>query len=110
MSFGKMNTFISIVEKQQITDDEGFKTETEVTLAEVRAYREGRHGSERWANMAQFSTATDLFRFRVIPNVTVTTEMRILCDGHVFEITSIEDVKGRGMYLEALVQEVKKSG
>ena len=110
MSFGKMNTFISIVEKQQTTDNDGFKTEIEVTLAEVRAYREGRHGSERWANMAQFSTATDLFRFRTIPNVTVTTEMRILCDGHTFEITSIEDVKGRGMYLEALVQEVKKSG
>lgn len=105
-----MNTFISIVEKQITTDDEGFKTETDVTLAEIRAYREGRHGSEKWANMATYSTATDLFRFRVIPNVTVTTEMRILCDGHTFEITSVEDVKGRGMYLEVLGQEVKKSG
>lgn len=110
MSFGKMNSFITIVEKQHTTDDEGFKTETDVTVAEVRAYREGRHGSEKWANMAQFSTATDLFRFRVIPNVTVTTEMKILCNGHTFEIFSVEDVKGRGMYLEALVQEVKQSG
>ena len=95
MSFGKMNTFISIVEKQFTQDDEGFKTETDVTVAEVRAYREGRHGSEKWANMASFSTATDLFQFRVIPGVTVTTDMRILCDGHTFEITSVEDVKGR---------------
>lgn len=110
MSFGKMNTFISIVEKRFTQDDEGFSTETDVTIAEVRAYREGRHGSEKWANMAIYSTATDLFRFRVIPNVTVTTEMRILCDGHVFEITSVEDVKGKGMYLEVLGQEVKKSG
>lgn len=55
MSFGKMNTFISIVEKQFTQDDEGFKTETDVTVAEVRAYREGRHGSEKWANMASFS-------------------------------------------------------
>ena len=94
MSFGKMNSFITIVEKQHTTDDEGFKTETDVTVAEVRAYREGRHGSEKW----------------VIPNVTVTTEMKILCDGHTFEIFSVEDVKGRGMYLEALVQEVKQSG
>lgn len=107
MSFGKMNTFISIVEKQFTQDDEGFKTETDVTVAEVRAYREGRHGSEKWANMASFSTATDLFQFRVIPGVTVTTDMRILCDGHTFEITSVEDVKGRGMYLEVLVQEVR---
>ena len=110
MSYGKMNTFITIVEKQFTQDDEGFSTETDVTIAEVRAYREGRHGSEKWANMATYSTATDLFRFRVIPNVTVTTEMRILCDGHIFEITSVEAVKGRGMYLEVLGQEVKKSG
>ena len=38
MSFGKMNTFISIVEKQFTQDDEGFKTEADVTVAEVRAY------------------------------------------------------------------------
>ena len=110
MSFGKMNTFIAIVEKQHATDDEGFSAETDVTVAEVRAYREGRHGSEKWANMAQFSSATDLFRFRVIPNLTVTTDMRILCGGHTFEIFSVEDVKGRGMYLEVLAQEVKQSG
>ena len=110
MSFGKMNTIITIVAKQHTTDDEGFKTESDVTVAEVRAYREGRHGSEKWANMASFSTATDLFRFRVIPGVTVTTEMRILCDGHIFEITSVEDVRGKGMYLEVLVEEVKQSG
>ena len=110
MSFGKMNTFISIVEKQFTHDDEGFKTETDVTVAEVRAYREGRHGSEKWANMATYSTATDLFRFRVIPGVTVTTEMKILCSGHTFEITSVEDVRGKDMYLEVLVEEVKQSG
>ncbi len=107
MSFGKMNTFIAIVEKQHATDDEGFSTETDVTVAEVRAYREGRHGSEKWANMAQFSSATDLFRFRAIPGITVTTDMRILCGSHTFEIFSVEDVKGRGMYLEAMAQEVR---
>lgn len=110
MSYGKMNTFIDIVEKQFIQDDEGFTTETDVTVASIRAYREGRHGSERWANMALYSTATDLFRFRVIPGVTVTTDMKILCVGHTFEITSVEDVRGRGMYLEVLGREVKESG
>ena len=62
MSFGKMNTFLSIVEKQFTQDEDGFKTEMDVTVAKVRAYREGRHGSEKWANMASFSTATDLFQ------------------------------------------------
>ena len=109
MSFGKMNVFIDIVQKVT-TDDEGFKVETDEVLASIRAYREGRHGSEKWANMAAFTTATDLFRFRAIPNLTVTTDMKIICSGHTFGITSVEDVKGRGMYLEALVQEVEKSG
>lgn len=78
MSFGKMNKFIEIMQKQIALDDEGFQTETDVVLATVRAYREGRHGSEKWANRAAFSEATDLFRFRIIPNVKITTDMRIL--------------------------------
>lgn len=110
MSFGKMNTRIQIARKVITTDDEGFKTETNEVLASVRAYREGRHGSEKWANMALFSTATDLFRFRVIPNVKVTTDLKILCDGITFEINSVENIKGKGMYIEILASEVKPSG
>ncbi len=110
MSFGKMNTRIQIARKVITTDDEGFKTETNEVLASVRAYREGRHGSGKWANMAAFSTATDLFRFRTIPHLEVTTEMRILCGNKTFEITSVEDVKGRGMYIEVLAKEVEPSG
>ena len=61
MSFGKMNTLIDLVKKEVSVDAEGFKSEKEVTQASVRAYREGRHGSERWANMAAFWEATALF-------------------------------------------------
>ena len=110
MSFGKMNTFIDIVEKRTVKDSEGFSTETDTVLASVRAYREGRHGNEKWANRAQFSEATDLFRFRCIPGVTVTTAMVIVNSDGRFEITSVEDVKGRRMYIEVLAKEVKPSG
>ena len=110
MSFGKMNTQIQITQKQVTLDGEGFQTESNVVVATVRAYREGRHGSEKWANRAAFSEATDLFRFRTIPGLIVTTNMRLLCDGSVFEITSVKDVKGRGMYIEVLCKEVKPSG
>ena len=110
MSFGKMNTQIQITQKQITLDNEGFQTETDVVVATVRAYREGRHGSEKWANRAAFSEATDLFRFRAIPGVRISTDMRLFCDGSVFEITSVEDVKGRGMYIEALAKEVQPSG
>jgi len=110
MSYGKMNTFIDLVEKQTVKDSEGFSTETDIVLASVRAYREGRHGNEKWANRAAFSEATDLFRFRCIPNIIVTTAMVIVCDDGRFEITSVEDVKGRGMYTEVLAKEVKPGG
>lgn len=110
MSFGKMNTFIDITEKQTIKDSEGFATEAKTVLVSVRAYREGRHGSEKWANMAAFSEATDLFRFRVIPGTAIITAMVIACDSERFEITSVEDVKGRGMYTEVLAKAVKPSG
>jgi len=73
MSVGKMNTFINLIQTQITKDSEGFSVETDVIIASIRAYREGRHGTTKWANMATFSDATDLFRFRSIPNVTVTT-------------------------------------
>lgn len=110
MSFGKMNTLIDIVEKVTIKDAEGFRTEVDNIVASVRAYREGRHGNEKWANRAQFSEATDLFCFRRIPNVTVTTAMVVVNNEGRFVITSVEDVKGRGMYIEVLAKEVKPSG
>lgn len=106
MSFGKMNTFIDIIETRKIKDSEGFTSTEDVVLASVRVYREGRHGSERWANLAAFSEATDLFRFRRIPGLTVTTEMVLVCDDGRFQITSVEDVKGRRMYVEVLAKKV----
>ena len=62
MSYGKMNTFIDIVEKVTMKDAEGFRTEVDNIIASVKAYREGRHGNEKWANRSTFSEATDLFR------------------------------------------------
>lgn len=106
MSFGKMNGFADIVITKRIKDSEGFSTTADEILASVRVYREGRHGSERWANLAAFSEATDLFRFRVIPDLTVTTDHILVCEDGRFEITSVEDVKGRGMYTEVLAKKV----
>lgn len=106
MSFGKMNGFADIKAVTTIKDSEGFTSIVETTLASIRIYREGRHGSVRWANLAAFSEATDLFRFRTIPGVTVTTDHFIVCDGDRFDITSVENVKGRGMYTEVLAKRV----
>ena len=110
MSYGKMSTLVDIVKPTITTDEDGFRIVSDEVLATVRAYREGRHGSERWANRAAFTDATDLFRFRVIPKLTIGTDMALACGAERFEITSVEDVKGRGMYVEVLARKVESSG
>ena len=110
MSFGRMNTLISIVFEVVTKDAEGFATKTDRVIASMFAYREGRHGSQKWVNRAAFSEATDLFRFRTIPGLNVSTAHVILCGDDHFEITSVEDVKGRGMYIEALARRVTPDG
>lgn len=106
MSFGKMNGFADIIITKRVKDNEGFSTTVDEVLASVRVYREGRHGSQRWANLSAFSEATDLFRFRSIPGLTITTDHILVCEDGRFEITSVEDVKGRGMYIEVLAKKV----
>ena len=105
-----MGTLVSITEVLVTKDAEGFATKADNILVSVHAYREGRHGSQKWVNRASFSEATDLFQFRVIPGLTVTTAHVILCGDDRFEITSVEDVKGRKMYLEVLGKRVMADG
>lgn len=110
MSFGKMNSFIDIISTQPIKDSEGFATIGDTILASVRAYKEERHGNEQWANRAAFSTATALFRFRKIPGITITTSHILVCEDGRYNIASVEDVSGRGMYVEVLAEKVIASG
>ena len=107
MSLGQMNGFADIVKTKQVKDSEGFIRSEDEVIASIRVYREGRHGSERWANLAAFSEATDLFRFRCIPGLTVTTDHFLVCENCRYDIVSVENVKGRGMYIEVLA---KRSG
>ena len=104
MSFGKMNGFADIVKNRQVKDSEGFTHSEDEALASVRVYQEGRHGSQRWANLAAFSEATDLFRFRCIPGLTVTTDHVLITEDGRYDIVSVENVKGRGMYTEVLAK------
>ena len=41
-----------------------------------------------------------------IPGVEVSTKLFLLCEGCRYDITSVEDVKGRGMYVEILAKKV----
>ena len=106
MSFGKMRELIDIVETVTVKDADGFATSTDDVLASVRAYHEERHGNTSWANRASFSTASSLFRFRVILDFHVTPSHQIICRGERYKILSVEDVRGRGMYVECLAERI----
>ena len=67
MGLGLMNKKAQLCTIQNTTDPEGFVSSLLVVLADLRVFVESRHGSERWANLASFSEATDLFRFRKYP-------------------------------------------
>lgn len=107
MSFGKMNTLVDIVSTAPVKDAEGFVAGGDSILATVRAYREEKHGNECWANRAVFSTASALFRFRKHPALTVTTDMTMVCDTGRYRILSVDDVRGRGMYIEVLAEKLE---
>lgn len=109
MSYGKMNTIIDIISAAPSKDADGFVTTGDHVVASVRAYKEDRHGNERWANMAAFSEATALFRFRNIPDIEITTSLFIVCDSERYRIVSAEDVRGRGMYIEVLAEKLEPS-
>ncbi len=107
MSYGKMNKFIEILAAAPVIDAEGFTAPGDTVLANVRAYREDRHGNERWANMAAFSAATSLFRFRAVPGLVIEPSLFIVCGEERFRILSAEDVKERGMYVEVLAERLE---
>lgn len=111
MSFGKMSTRISIAREETSKDADGFSETIDVVLAKnIMAYKENRHGTEKWANRAAFSTASALFRFRKIYGLMVDATMFILCDDGRYKILSVEpDVRSRGMYIEVLADIVRPS-
>ena len=108
MSFGKMSEHVTIIRVHHEKDADGFAQPRDEVLARVRAYHEQRHGNVKWANRAAFSEATALFRFRVIPGLSVEPLYIIVCGLKRFEVLSVEVLGKR--YVEALCKEVTAVG
>jgi hypothetical protein len=103
-----MSTPAALIRVHHEKDADGFAETHDEPLARVRAYHEQRHGNVKWANRAAFSEATALFRFRVIPGVTVEPLYIIVCGLKRFEVLSVEVLGGR--YVEILCREVEPRG
>ena len=110
MSFGKMGSFINILSTEPVKDADGFTSHRDTVLASVRAYFEQKNSTERWRSMSQSSEVNALFRFRTIPGLELSGRHVIVCAGKRYNIYSVENVKGRGMYLEVFAKEVDPGG
>ena len=102
MSFGKMNSFIDIISAEPVKDADGFVNHGDTVLASVRAYFEQKNSTEKWRNMSQSSEVNALFRLRVVPDLELNNRHIIAYEGKRYNIFSVENVKGRGMYIEVL--------
>lgn len=109
MGLGLMNKKAKICTIQNKIDSEGFSRPCVLVLAEVRVFVEEQHGSERWANLAAISEATNIFKLRVIPGLVITTKHYIIYKETKYNILSVENIKGRNMYLEILAKKVEES-
>jgi len=105
-----MDASISIISIEPVKDDEGFVTRGDRVLATVRAYKEVRNTTAKWERIignAAFSRVVALYRFRAIPGVVVTTSHFIADSSGRYNIVSAEDVRGRGMYWDCLVEKLE---
>lgn len=105
-----MRDFATFYRPQTVKNAASFATTEQVFQAKVRAYIEPRHASAAWVNRAAYTNATHLLRIRTIPGLEISTDMVVETKYGLFAIDTIEDVKGRGRYLEILAHEVVKEG
>ena len=107
MSLGRMSLPITIVREGLTQSPRGFTEPHDATIASCKAYYEPKHGSAKWANLASFSTATALFRFRRIYGAEIDVSCFIVCTHGRFRLLSVENVRERGMYYECLADKVE---
>ena len=110
MSYGKMNTLLDIISTNPDKDSEGFVTKGDTVIASVRAYKETRNTTAKWERIigsTAFSGVSAIFRFRKIPSFTVTTSHFLIDSEGRYNIVSVEDVRGRGMYIEILAEKLE---
>jgi len=112
MGIGKMTTTINICTRATALDADGFATTTDQVVATVRAFKSTQNATARWEriiNNAAFAGVNAIYEFRTIPGVEVTTKMLIAEKDGVYNIVSVENVRGRGKYLQVLAKRVEGS-
>lgn len=104
-----MRTPARIIEPTYGKDREGFPTYSDTTVADVLCRMEVKNATEKWTLRADLRDANAIITFRAIPGVTVTRFMLVRIGDDLYEITNVENVRGRGMYIQLIVR-LKRDG
>ena len=107
----QLNDFIDIIERRVDKDAESFGAETDVILASVRAEKSYSLGDQREtsANDATFAVQTATFKFRRIPSLPIHPDMFIVDSTGRYNITAVDEMSGRGLYIVATARLVTPS-
>lgn len=107
----QLNDFIDIIERRVDKDAESFGAETDVILASVRAEKSYSLGDQREtsANDATFAVQTATFKFRRIPSLPIHPDMFIVDAVGRYNITAVDEMSGRGLYIVATARLVTAS-
>ena len=104
MALGRLDTPITFTLLSKEKDEEGFSNMVFHPIACVREYKEDKNTTEKWANKALLEDVTTIFQIRYLPNTKITTDMQIECFDGTYDIKSVENIKGRNMYLQILAK------
>ena len=113
---GKMRHWIHIVRKVTENDSAGFEVFVEYEhIMSTRATMELKQMNEFWINIATFSKADTLFKFRKKPGIEFDASMVILIGNldnpntGTYNILSIDETKSANLYYEVFAQLVLPS-
>ena len=110
MALGRMNQRVQILEVRNVKNKNGFAEKEDVEIASVRAYVETINPSSRWERIigsATFANVTAIFRVRMVSGLVIETSHFIVHREQRYNIISVEDVSGRGMYYEILAEKIE---
>jgi len=108
VSFGKMTTPVVLIGLGEYSiGDDGSAVDNPYNIKRTFAYMEQRNFGKRWINLAEWTEASVMFRLCFDPSLVLDDIRRVQVDkpsGKTYKVLSIENVRGRSMYIEILAE------
>jgi head-tail adaptor len=104
-----MQTQVAVVRREYVLDAEGFSVSQSIPVMEAKAEVELKKANEFWANLAAWSEVDAIFRIRRKPGVEIDSSMLLIAPDGEYNVTSVDSIKGRGMYIEIMAKRISPS-